>query len=453
MSRPIKKSPPGDWGVFGIVVSGVSRITLALGLTLALVFTLGAQKPASAQPVKLGVSLFLAGAAAGPFGVPARNGVELMIDSINKGTLPAPYNTKGLAGASIVVKYIDEGGGATKQVIEFRNFAQRDKMNVVLGYISSGNCIAIAPVADELKLLTMIPICGTPRLFEDASYKYVFRTISSSVSDSVAAAHYIKARYPNVKTMGAINPNYAWGQDSWRDFNLAMSAVQPGIKIVTEQFPKLFAGQFSSEISVLLRKRPGVIHSALWGGDVESFVYQVAARGLHKRSKIVLTTAEANMFRLGSKLPDGIIIGARGPYGVLARDTPMNTWFRKTYFEKFSTVPVYPSYMTAQSMLALKIAYDKASKARGGGMPSTLQVIAAMEYLKFEAFGTTIDLAYGKGHQAVTEHAYGVSKFDRNTGTQTIADVTRFSAECVNPPKGVKSSDWIKGGMKGAKCN
>ncbi len=453
MNRPIKKSSPGDWGVFGIVMSGVSRITLALGLTLALMFTLGAPNPASAQPVKMGVSLFLAGAAAGPFGVPARNGVELMIDSINKGSLPAPYNTKGLAGASIVVKYIDEGGGATKQVIEFRNFAQRDKMNVVLGYISSGNCIAIAPVADELKLLTMIPICGTPRLFEDASYKYVFRTISSSITDSVGAAHYIKSRFPNIKTMGAINPNYSWGQDSWRDFHLAMSEVKPGIKIVTEQFPKLFAGQFSSEISVLLRKRPGVIHSALWGGDIESFVYQLAARGLHKRSKIVLTTGEANMFRLGAKLPDGIIIGGRGPYGVLAGDTPLNTWFRKTYFNKFSAPPVYPSYMTAQSMLALKIAYDKASKARGGGMPSTEQVIAAMEYLKFEAFGTTIDLAYGNGHQAVTETAYGMSKWDRDNGTQTITDVMRFKAECVNAPKGMKGAAWIKGGMKGAKCN
>ncbi len=130
----------------------------------------------------------------------------------------------------------------------------------------------------------------------------------------------------------------------------------------------------------------------------------------------------------------------------------MNTWFRKTSVDQFSTVPVYPSYMTAQSMLALKIAYDKASKARGGGLPTTLQVIKAMEYLKFEAFGTTINLAYGNGHQAFTEHAYGVSKWDSANGTQTIANVTRFSAECVNPPKGVKSAAWIKGGMKGAKC-
>jgi branched-chain amino acid transport system substrate-binding protein len=426
-------------------------MTILAAVILAALLVLSAS-PASAQKtVKIGASYFLVGAAAGAFGIPARNGMEVMVDAINRGTLPAPYNSKGLAGATIKATYIDEGGGATKQVAEFRNFAQRDKMDVVLGYISSGNCLAIAPVADELKLLTIIPICGTPRLFEDAKYKYVFRTISSSITDSVGAAHYIKARYPEIRAMGAINPNYSWGQDSWRDFHLAYSAIQPGSKIVTEQFPKLFAGQFSTEITVLLRTKPKVIHSALWGGDVESFINQLAARGLHKRSKIVLTTAETALFRLGRKIPDGIILGARGPYGVYARPTAMNKWFRKAYFEKFSSIPVYPSYMTAQSMLALKIAYDKAAKKKGG-FPSTLQVIAAMEYLKFEAFGTTIDLAYGNGHQAITESAYGVSKFNKETGEATITDIEYFNAECVNAPKGQKGADWIKGGMKGAKC-
>ena len=427
---------------------------LGLMIIALAVFAIGAPGSAQAQKtVKMGASYFLSGGGAGPFGIPARNGMDLMVEAINKGTLPAPYNTgKGLAGAMITVKYTDEATGATKQVTEFRNFAQRDKMDVVVGYISSGNCLAIAPVAEELKLLTMIPICGTPRLFEDGKYKYVFRTISSSITDSVAAAHYINARFPKIKTMGAINPNYAWGQDSWRDFHLAMSAIKPGMKIVTEQWPKLFAGQFSSEITVLLRKKPGVTHTALWGGDVESFINQLGARGLHKKSAIVLTTGETAMFRLGSKVPDGLVMGARGPYGVNAHDTALNRWFRKAYFGKFSSAPVYPAYMTAQSMLALKISYDKAAKKKGG-FPSTEEVIAAMEYLKYEAFGTTINLTHGNGHQAATESAYGLTKFDKATGTPSLTDVKWFKAACVNAPKGVKGSEWIKGGMKGADCD
>jgi branched-chain amino acid transport system substrate-binding protein len=28
----------------------------------------------------------------------------------------------------------------------------------------------------------------------------------------------------------------------------------------------------------------------------------------------------------------------------------------------------------------------------------------------------------------------------------------RFPAECANPPAGTTAEDWLKGGMKGAKC-
>ena len=33
-----------------------------------------------------------------------------------------------------------------------------------------------------------------------------------------------------------------------------------------------------------------------------------------------------------------------------------------------------------------------------------------------------------------------------------IVDIMRFPADCVNPPAGVNADDWIKAGLKGAKC-
>ena len=120
------------------------------------------------KPVKMSVVAFLSGAAAGPFGVPSRNGAEVVIAAINDGKLPAPYNTKGLAGRSIEAEYIDESGGNTKQVAEYRNMVEKRGVDVALGYISSGTCAALTPVAEELKKLTVYAICGTPRIFEEA---------------------------------------------------------------------------------------------------------------------------------------------------------------------------------------------------------------------------------------------------------------------------------------------
>ena len=66
----------------------------------------------------------------------------------------------------------------------------------MIGYISSGDCLAIAPLAEELKKLTVFFDCGTPRIFEDASYKYVFRTGAMATMDNIALAMATRPR-PN----------------------------------------------------------------------------------------------------------------------------------------------------------------------------------------------------------------------------------------------------------------
>ena len=52
---------------------------------LAAMLVLGATPATAQKTVKIGASFFLAGAAAGAFGIPARNGMEVMVDAINRG--------------------------------------------------------------------------------------------------------------------------------------------------------------------------------------------------------------------------------------------------------------------------------------------------------------------------------------------------------------------------------
>ena len=153
-----------------------------------------AAQPATAQQaegIKLGIVTFLSGAAAGPFGVPARNAAELTIETLNAGKMPAPYEKKGINGLPIEMVITDEAGGTTKQVTEYRNLVQRANVDAIIGYISSGDCLAIAPLADELKKLTIFFDCGTPRIFEDATYRYLFRTGAHATMDNVALARYL----------------------------------------------------------------------------------------------------------------------------------------------------------------------------------------------------------------------------------------------------------------------
>src|SRR5664279_5973020 len=138
------------------------RSARALGFISVMAATaLSLAVPASAEEsFKLGVVTFLSGPAADSFGVPARNGATYVIDQLNKGSAPSPYEKVGFGGIKIEPVIIDENGGATKQVQELRNLYQRDNVDVVLGYIGSGDCLAVAPIAEELKKMLVLMDCG-----------------------------------------------------------------------------------------------------------------------------------------------------------------------------------------------------------------------------------------------------------------------------------------------------
>jgi branched-chain amino acid transport system substrate-binding protein len=436
-------------------MSSYSRTPLALAViavaSMAVVSAQAQQPAAPAASVKLGIVSFLTGPAASPFGIPGRNGAEIVIEALNAGKAPAPFNQVGFGGAKIEAKYVDEAGTVANVVTEYRNLVQRDQVDAVVGYVSSGSCLAVTPVAEELKALTVFYDCGTPRIFEEKSRNYIFRVSPHATMDNVAAARYVLAKKKNLTSYSGINQNYAWGQDSWRDFQGAMKVLAPKVEVDKVLFPKLFAGEYGAEVSTLLTSKSQVLHTSFFDGDLEGLVYQEQTRGLDKRMTIIMTTGEAAIWRLRDKLPDGTIIGGRGANGPLARDTEINKWFQKIYTERYNIPPTYPSYQMAQSLLGMKIAYEKAAK--GGGKPNPEAIAAAFRGIEFEGPAGHVKMALGDGHQGITETAYGTYRFNKQKQMPEIVDVVRYPAECVNPPPGIEAEKWIADGMKGAKCN
>jgi branched-chain amino acid transport system substrate-binding protein len=347
---------------------------------------------------------------------------------------------------------IDENGGATKQVQELRNLYQRDNVDAVLGYIGSGDCLAVAPIAEELKKFLILMDCGTPRIFEESKYNYVFRTAAHATMDNVGLIRYMKAKNVKMDSLSAINQDYAWGQDSRADFVAAAGQLYPNAKLATDLLPKFGAGQYGTEISALVGAGSDVVYSSLWGGDLQSFILQASPRGLPKRSQLVFSAADHVLPPLGDKMPDGTIIGARGAYGLMSKKSPLNDWLFKGYEAANGVYPVQAAYRMTQAILGLKAAVEKAMAKNGGKKPSTDELVAAMTGLEWPSPGGLIQMKLADGHQAIQPIAFGRTKYNPDAKRVDLVDIEYFDAECVNPPAGVKSLDWIKGGMQGAKC-
>jgi branched-chain amino acid transport system substrate-binding protein len=403
---------------------------LALTATVAM----AQDKPAE---LKIGITTFTSGAAS-VFGVPGKAAAELLIEEMNAGG--------GIDGVKLNATYIDEGVGADKMLSEYRRLVQEQGVRTFLASISSGSCNTIAPIAEDLKVLNVMWDCGTEKILEDRRYKYVVRTQGNATSEMVATVLYLMKTRPKFSTIAVVNQDYAWGRDSWEIFLSTLKVFLPDVKVVAEMFPKLGAPDFSTEISRLQALRPDVILSTSWGGDLDTFVRQGSQRGLFKLgSTVVLPLAESSLERLGTAIPEGVIVGARGDHYFLhplTRDDPKHKAFVEKFRAKTGAYPIYPTYHMAQALTGLKTGYENAIKANGGKWPTVEQVAAAMREMEFKAFGGSVRMR--EDGQGMEDQMLGLTKKVADYPFMVMDKMLLVPGALVTAPVGAKSVEWVK---------
>ena len=401
-----------------------------LGMTSA---AFAADKPAE---LKIGITTFTSGPAS-VFGVPGKAAAEMIVDDWNK--------KGGIGGVPVKLSFIDEGAGTQALLAEYRRLAQEEKVDAIFASISSGNCQAVAPLAEDLKVLNYMWDCGTQRILEEGKFRYVYRPQSYGTPEMLSTVLYLLRKKPDLKTIAVVNQDYAWGRDSWQLFSTALTQLKPDVKIVAELFPKLGAADFSTEISRLQALKPDVILSTSWGGDLDTFVRQSNQRGLMKQSQFVLPLAESSLERLGNDLPEGVIVGARGDNYFLNpeyKDKPDFKAFVEAFRTKTGAYPIYPVWHMAQSLFALRNAYETAIKANNGQWPSHEQVADATRGVSSEAYSRPIKVR--EDGQGLADQLLGTTRRDPKYKFAVMDDIAVYPADKIMPPVGKISVDWLK---------
>jgi len=394
--------------------------------------------PALAQSkpseIKIAIVQFLSGAAA-PHDASAVNTAKLLTEQFNA--------AGGIEGVRLNTIYVDEAGSAADKVAEYRRLVQDEKITIAIGYTSSANCLAVAPVADELKTLTIFHVCANYRLIDKGIHKYVFRTAAHAASENISAALYVLATKPDLKTIAGLNYDYAYGRDSWDVFKRTILKLKPDVQVVGELWTKFLATEYSAEISRLLALKPDVIHTVNWGAGLTSFINQGETRGLFEQSLVIMTTGLLNQAEI---LPKGAAFSGRG-YHLQYPDPDKNAGngeYLRSYKAKFNSMPDYQGTFMAQAFYGLKAAIEKSVKVKNGAWPTTEEIAVAMEGLEFDTPRGRVLVR--KDHEAVHEAMWGLTSRQKHPafGYPILDQFRVFPASDVTPPEGKKTVEWIE---------
>ena len=423
---------PSGLGRRGLLQAAAAVGSLALAGRRAMAQGAG-QKPAE---IKIGIATFLSGSSS-VFGVPGKQAAELIIDQLNE--------AGGIAGVKLRPIFIDEGPGVDHFTGEYRRLVQSENVSLVFAGISSADCLACAPLSEEMKRPTVLWDCGTQRIFEEGKYSYAYRTQANATPEVLAPLLYLLKTKPDIKSVAVMNQDYAWGRDSWDIFRTGLQALKPGVRVAAELFPRFGATDFSTEVTRLLALRPDVIFSTTWGGELDAFIRQSSDRKLFDRSTFVIPLAESSLERVGKALPEGHIIGARGDHWFLhpsPRDPALLTKFTEDYRKRFNAYPIYSAHHMFQAVSATKAAYEKAIAAKGGGWPNDAELAAAFRGLEFPSLTSSVKIR--EDGQGLENQIIGRTLQTDKYPFPVMTDMMVFPGEMITTPVGQKSIDWLK---------
>ena len=159
----------------------------------------------------------------------------------------------------------------------------------------------------------------------------------------------------------------------------------------------------------------------------------------------MLPLAESSLERLGTTLPDGVIVGARGDHYFLHpehKDNAKLNNFVKKFREKTGSYPIYSVYHMVQAIDGLVAGYQTAIKANKGQWPSTEQATDAMRGLEFRGLTNTVKIR--EDGQGLEDQLLGITRKTPSYSFPTLEKIMIYPADLITTPVGQKSPEWVK---------
>src|SRR5438874_3066137 len=238
-----------------------------------------AAPPAIAQgkKIKIGVVYDYSGPLAGGGSDLHALGAKIMIDHfIKKG---------GVEGYQIEALYADAQSKPDVAINEAVRLIEQEKVDMLLGFYSSAQCVPVAARIEQLKKFMFITTCISSAVLENRNFKYVFRAQPSGRQFGLMSMDFIarnaKAKFgkePKDLRVAIIHEDGAYGIDVSKGNE--EGAKKAGFNVVLREGYAATTPDLAAMVTKLKRGRPDVIFHTGYNPDISLFLRQAREQGL-----------------------------------------------------------------------------------------------------------------------------------------------------------------------------
>jgi branched-chain amino acid transport system substrate-binding protein len=386
------------------------------------------------DPVKIGILAIRAGIAA-PVGTAGLRGTEWWADRVNK--------SGGILGRQVQL-IVEEESNPKDTVERYRKLILQDKVQVVIGGISTGVTLALGPVAEEMETPWLSWDGTTQKGVEETmpNPKWAFKSVDNEF-EAIVAGQLTRKYFKGVQTIAGINNDYSYGHDCWETYLAVLKKLGMNVKPVVELFPKLGVTDFTSHIAAIQQAKPNLLMTSFWSGDATILMKQATAVGLFKNMKGVFTTAGGVHDSLKKEFtPAGLLLGYNSMYFDDPKGSPLLKQFVREYKAKYNEYPAYESDHAYFNIESYKAAVEKVYAATGK-WPSKAEVVKALEGIEVESLSGR--RSWRQDHIQMCNFYQGITTHNNDYDFVTINPIEVVSTKTAMKPAGSKLLDWING--------
>ena len=348
------------------------------------------------KPIRIGMQTILSGRVA-MLGISSRNAVNLEIEKFNA--------AGGLGGRKIELIVRDSKGQPQEAARVARELVTSDGCEILWDAEASSGAFAVHEVAKDLGVFVMHTNSETSSLTADPKLHVptAFRCARQGIHDAIAGGSYGAevAKRMKLNRWMSISPDYAYGRDTTSEYMEYLKHFNKDIEIVGQVWPKLFQADYSENITRLVQGKPQAIYSALWGGDMVSFIDQANIYALFKDKQFFSPNlADYAVLTAVKAVPPNMHSGTR--FLRSFPNTPANAAWFDAYVAKFKEMPLNWSWENAAGIQFLTTAMKKANSS------DSKKVSEALRGLKIDSpFGQDGTLTMRESDNTMINYALG----------------------------------------------